>query len=107
MSAIQVGRIRRERAANYYSFFLSSDVYRNGRGICNMLWGRSFFYSNSSSTDPDDRRECLTPYFPVNGTNPNTVVIQRFFDQSGSMAVLGSINIVLIGLAAVFTMMYF
>ena len=97
----------KERGEQLINSLFYSDVYKNGRGICSMLWGRSFFYSNFSSTDPDDRRECLVPSFPVNGTNPNTVVIQRFFDQSGSMMLLGNVNIVLIALIAVFTLMYF
>ena len=40
-----------------------SEVYTDGAGICDLLWGDSFFYSNYSSTDPDSERKCLVPTF--------------------------------------------
>ena len=55
-------------------------MYGSGRGICETLWGRSFIYSNQTSSYPDDERECLLPYFDENGTNPNTVVISNMFE---------------------------
>ena len=66
-------------------FFISfhSEVYTDGAGICNMLWGNSFFYSDYSSTDPDSERQCLIPYFPANQANPNDAAIANLFaDES-------------------------
>ena len=54
-----------------------SDVYTNGRGICETLWGDSFIYSNYSQMDPN--RQCMTFWWPLNQTNPNTVAISNLF----------------------------
>jgi folate receptor len=67
-----------------------SVVYGSGRGICNTLWGSSFFYSQSNSTDSDETRECLVPYFNINSTNPNNVVINRFFMNGNSNQLMAS-----------------
>ena len=54
-----------------------SDVYTDGRGICETLWGASFIYSNYSQDDSD--RECMTFWWPQNQTNPNIVAINNLF----------------------------
>ena len=56
---------------------LCSDVYGDGRGLCNTLWGQSFVYTDQSPSDPD--RTCFSLYWPLNQTNPNLVAIRNIF----------------------------
>ena len=56
---------------------LYSDIYRDGRGICETLWGDSFFYSNYSQNDQD--RQCMTFWWPDSQPNPNLVAIRNLF----------------------------
>ena len=56
-----------------------SDVYGNGEGLCNTLWGQSFVYTNQSHTDPD--RTCLSLWWPLNETNPNEVALRNTFQS--------------------------
>ena len=51
------------------------ELYTDGRGLCETLWGNSFLYSNDSATDPN--RRCLVPSFPAGQTNPNDEVVMR------------------------------
>ena len=83
----------------------SSEVYRNGRGICNTLWGGSFFYSNYNSNDTDGVRQCLVPYFGINETNPNSVVIEKFFANGGHTLNVGSALLLAAALIVVMTLL--
>ena len=51
------------------------DVYGDGRGICSMLWGQSFIYSQYSSDDPEC--QCLVPRWPVGSANPNIAALKN------------------------------
>lgn len=93
--------------------FLSccSDVYSDGAGICNMLWGSSFFYSEYSSTDPDSERQCLIPSFPTDQPNPNDAAVANLFADdinNGCMltvGVSGAYTFVLLSLVAILLML--
>ena len=58
-----------------------SELYTDGRGLCETLWGNSFLYSNDSVSDPN--RLCLVPSFPVGQTNPNDEVVMRLLGGGG------------------------
>ena len=95
--------------------FCHSEVYTDGAGICNLLWGDSFFYSTYSSTDPDSERECLVPSFPADQANPNDAAIENLFadeidnggvDNGGvpTVGVTGGYIFVLLALAVLLLM---
>ena len=60
------------------------EVYGNGRGLCERLWGQSFIYSQFSQSNED--RECMTLWWPEEQSNPNEEVIQRLFNGVGKTA---------------------
>lgn len=60
------------------------EVYRDGRGLCERLWGQSFIYSRFSQSNED--RECMTMWWPEEQSNPNEEVIQRLFNGVGESA---------------------
>ena len=90
--------------------FCHSEVYTDGAGICNLLWGDSFFYSTYSSTDPDSERECLVPSFPADQANPNDAAIENLFadeiDNGGvpTVGVTGGYIFVLLALTVLLLM---
>lgn len=58
------------------------DVYDNGRGICERLWGDSFIYTDASQDDPE--RQCLTLWWPEGQPNPNALAITNIFEDAGA-----------------------
>lgn len=54
-----------------------TEVYGNGRGLCETLWGQSFIYSNYSETESN--RQCMTLYWPDDQPNPNLDAIRNLF----------------------------
>ena len=64
----------------YTNVHTTREVYANGSGLCERLWGQSFIYSQFSQNDED--RECMTLWWPEGQPNPNEEVIQRLFNAA-------------------------
>ena len=70
------------------------EVYGNGEGLCNRMWGDAFFYS-------EDVNNCTVMAFDNAMPNPN---FQLSFPNAATRGVVISLlSIVLAGLAAVLT----
>ena len=82
-------------------------MYGDGRGICNILWGDSFKYSNQTTSTPDSERYCLVPTFPVGEENPNTAALRNIFPDEtigGAGQLISSISLLFVVLAITVTM---
>ena len=62
------------------------EMYGNGEGLCNRMWGVAFFYS----TDQDN---CTVMAFDNTMGNPNS---RLSFPRSGSQAILSSMSAMLV-----------
>ena len=57
-----------------------SELYADGQGLCETLWGDSFIYSNDTEGDPN--RQCMTMYWPEGEPNPNVAAIRNIFGDT-------------------------
>lgn len=51
-------------------------VYKNGEGLCNAMWGKWFKYETNS-------KNCMKMWFT--GSNPNTDVVRKNVDSGGTL----------------------
>ncbi len=61
------------------------EMYRDGQGLCNRMWGNAFVYSEDSSN-------CTVMTFDGTGPNPNFLLS---FPTAGSQAFSSSIVLVI------------
>ena len=52
-----------------------TEVYKNGKGLCEGMWGDSFKYKDT---------ECMQLNFTGKSMNPNTKLVEKIFGQPSS-----------------------